>query len=260
MPPTLDIQKTFAEIQSHYANDPVADKINLLALGDFGTGKSTLLSTLPKPIHVMSFDPGGMRGAFLKPLIDSGQLLVERFEDEDNKSPTQFARFEARMDVLASGGWFSSGVIKSFGIDSFTTMSDACMNFVLKKGGRAGQVPQLQDYMLQQMLLQQVVKKCTSLPVHFMLTAHLKNDKDEVSGRILNGINTSKGLEKKIPLLFDEIYVTLVENDPKGSKYVILTGSEGFYRARTRIGAGKFELKETPNLTELFKKGGITTA
>lgn len=254
----LDIQKTIEKIRADYTSDNTADKINVLAMGDFGTGKSTLASTLPKPILVHSFDPGGMRSSMIRPLIESGDILVERFEDEDAKKPTQFARYEKRMDELFAGGFFQSGAIKSYVIDSLTSLADCTMNFIAGKAGRAGQVAQLQDYQIQQMLIQQLVKKCCGFPVHFMLTGHIKSDKDEITGRIITSLLVSGKMDVKIPLLFDEVYVTVVTADSKGPTYTVLTGNEGFYRARTRIGAGKFELREKPNLTELFKKGGIT--
>lgn len=256
----LDIKKTLEDIRASYANDPVVGTRNFLLMGDFGTGKSVALSTLPKPVLIHTFDPGAMSSELIQPLIKSGEVLIERFEDEDAKKPTQFARFDRRMDELFAGGMFSSGAIKSYAIDSITTMADSVMNMIAGKAGRAGQVPQLQDYQVQQVILRDVIRRCTSFPLHFAATGHIKSDKDEITGRVITSLLVSGKLDVKIPLLFDEVYVTVTNATSKGAEYSLLTSSEGFYKARTRMGAGKFELREKPDLTYLLRKAGVLTS
>lgn len=256
MPP-LDPQKTIAEMRAAYAASNTATTRNFLLMGDFGTGKSVTLSTLPPPILYHTFDPGAVTSRLIKPKIDSGEIVVESFEAEDGKNPTEFERFDKRMDQLQAGGIFTSGAFRSYAIDSLTTLADFVMNFIAKKAGRAGQVPQLQDYQMQQVILRNIITRCTALPLFFGVSGHIKSDKDEITGRIITSLLVSGKLDVKIPLLFDEVYVTRVTSDSKGATYSLLTGSEGLYKARTRIGAGVFDLSEKPDLTYLLRKAGV---
>jgi len=252
----LDITATMDEIRNNYKTDPNVNKVNILEMGDFGTGKSTALTTAPKPILVHSFDPGGMSGRLIQPLIESGAVLVERFEDENPSKPTQWARFDKRMSQLDDGGFFRSGAIKTFAIDSLTSLADAVMNFIAGKAGRAGQQPQLQDYQTQQIMLRNLLMKCCSLPVNFICTGHMKIEKDETLGKILSSLMVSGKLDIKIPILFDEVYVCQAKETSKGSEYKFLTCNDGFYRARTRMGAGIFEKLEEQNIEAMMKKAG----
>ena len=79
---TLTIQSHFADLRNRY-NETRSKYINILALGGYGSGKTQLFSTCPKPIKIDSFDPGGTNTAALQPLIDKGDLIVSRFEDDD---------------------------------------------------------------------------------------------------------------------------------------------------------------------------------
>ncbi|MBU2052474.1 ATP-binding protein [Patescibacteria group bacterium] len=202
------------------------------------------------------FDPGGEK--VLREQIESG--LVFPNTDPIFGGWTAFAEEVARLYV---GGFFNQ--IGTLAIDSLTTMSQSAMEHILQKGGRSGGVPQRDDYLKQQMILKSILydqtkkdfKGLCSLSCNFITTAHLETEKDDVTGRIkANPIVTGK-LKTSIPLLFDEVYVCTTKPGPKGTEYRLLTQNEGYYKARTRIGAYKFEMYEDPNITKLLEKSGI---
>ena len=62
------------------------------------------------------------------------------------------------------------------------------MNEILKKGGRQGTIPQIQDYLVQQNTIRDTIKAFTNLPCDCILTGHISLDKDEVSGRMHSSI------------------------------------------------------------------------
>ena len=259
--PKLDIQATMASIRKNYAEGTTRSKLNALVVGDFGTGKTTLARTCPQPIHMFSFDPGGPRVAFLKPLISAGQLLVEEFNVADSKNNTQYLKFATRFDQLRVGGYFDH--IGTLFVDSLTTLAETAMNYILDKSGRFGTIPQIQDYLVLQNLLSNMCREFTSLPCNVIVTGHLDYKQDEASGQMYVGIMVSGKSSVKLPLLFDEVYVAKTQPGARradgmaSTEYKLQTGTEGKFRARTRIGAGVFHLIEEPDITALMQKAGL---
>ena len=58
----LDARKQAAELAEKYKNDRKQRSFNLLLLGEMGSGKTFLIRTARKPVHIDSFDPVGVRG------------------------------------------------------------------------------------------------------------------------------------------------------------------------------------------------------
>ena len=58
----LNIKMEFQTLQTMYLEDDVNNKINLLLLGESGSGKSFLARTCPGPVHMDCFDPGATKG------------------------------------------------------------------------------------------------------------------------------------------------------------------------------------------------------
>lgn len=64
-------------------------------------------------------------------------------------------------------------------------------------------------------------------------------------------------LKVRIPLLFDEIYITVAKEGSKGTVHSFLTAPDGQYFGRTRLGEnGLFELYEKPDIKYLLRKAG----
>jgi hypothetical protein len=237
-----------------------SNKANFLIYGDMGTGKSYLLRTARKPVLVYLFDPGGLKA--LNSLIASGDIFVRLYEYEDSHHPTLFRQFEKDFEEDQKKGVHAA--MGTVAIDSLTTMGDAVMNAVLAKSSRAGQVPQLQDYFLLQQTLRDVCKECCNLSADFVLTGHVGTDKDEISGKILTSLMVSGKSSVKLPILFDEVYVTqrtqVMKGTNKVDEYKLLTSSTNLFKARTRIGSEKFAQLEDPDLKALRKKAGMSDA
>lgn len=263
----LDIKAEAQKMQKLYIEDPKQNSFNLLLLGESGSGKTSLCSTSRLPIHFDSFDPGGTKALMSE--VKSGKVIVDsRWESEDptkaaiHKSsgapgyvqayPEWKKEFERRVAM----GYFNH--IGTYVLDSATTWSMAIMNWVLDRDGFLGQAPRFtKDYGPQKIEIQNMIKRMLDLPCDFIMTGHLESDKDEVSGRIKYKFMTTGKAEVIIPLQFDEIWTCLAEQ--KGMKdveYRILTAKNGAYPGATRIGKGKFETFEVPDIKALLKKAG----
>lgn len=235
---------------------PAQDSLNILVYGDSGTGKTHLLSTARQPVYIMSFDPGGTKLHCLQDMARKGQAVLDTtYEKEDMTKPSAFKAFETNINAMDKAKvWDSIGTLA---IDSFSMLSEVSMNYVVQKEGRAGQGAQLQDYKLQQHLMQQVLRQCCNLPCDFILTGHIDTMRDEVTGRIITSLLTYGKNAIKVPILFDEVLLTSVDVKDGKPVYNVRLIGDAKYKASTRAFAGpSFSQFETPDIMALRQKAG----
>lgn len=251
------VPEILKELRESYMASASSKYVNTMVYGYMGSGKTTLLRTAVKPVLIHSFDPGGTK--VLSGEINKGEVIVDnRFEAEDSKRPTAYDLWDKALIDLKKVNAFEQ--IGTYVIDSVTLWSEALINAILKRNGRAGTSPQLQDYMVQITTLTQYVKIITNLPCHVVFTGHVDSDKDEVTGRMTTGIMITGKMKDKLPILLDEIYMASTKETAKGIEYRLLTRNTGLFKARTRIGKnGTFETYEEPDLKALLKKAGYPT-
>lgn len=254
MPP-FDIKKSFEEIQNRYRSDPSSKSLNILLLGESGSGKTFLARTCPGPVLIDSFDRGGSKG--LRKYTDSGQIMVDhRWEDENPLAPTAFQAWCKEMKQRNRDGFFD--YLGTYMLDSATTFSAAIMNSVLKEAGIPGQTPRFtHDYGPQKTLIMSWIRQLLNMPCNFILTGHLETQKDEASGRLVKRFLTTGKLSVELPLLFDEVWVMDPKNGSGGVTYRLLTQSTGTDMAASRLAQeGLLDKYEEPDLTKLMKKVG----
>jgi hypothetical protein len=254
---TIDIKKEFEDIRKMYSEQAQQKSFNSLIYGDFGTGKTQLATTCRLPVHIDSFDPGGVKT--VRDEIKAGKVLADvRFEVEDPMKPTAFRLWDSEYARRKRDGYFAQ--IGTYIIDSATTWASAAMDIILQKAGRLGGPPFQQDYLPAMSMIENAIKDITTLPCDVILTAHLDVDKDEATGRMFVGPLFVGKLKQRIPLLFDELYCAQTKNTAAGVVYSLLTRSDGIFKARTRLGkGGLFETNEAPNIKALLKKAGYPT-
>lgn len=266
MPSTLDIQKTFDEIRNQYKAESEAAKKghSFLIYGDFGTCKTGVVATTcPRPVYIHSFDPGGTKMRRIQELIDSGDVLVERFEDEDPSHPTEFRRWVNRWAQLEKSDIFNH--VGTFCLDSLTMWGECILN-ALAGGIKENTIIDPGKYGQQQNIMRTYIRKMMSLPCNVVVVAHKDYTKDEVLGTVRTHLATTGKSQFKIPALFEEIYVTdakmqLVkqENGEKIEQLVptFTTKPKGGAQARTKMGDRIFDTVEPADFTALMKKAGV---
>lgn len=253
----LDIDIEFSKLRTMYAESELSNKLNVLLLGESGTGKTFLMRTAPGPVHIDSFDPGGSKG--LRESITSGHVLVDnRWEAENPWAPSQFNAWEKETERRIKLGYFEH--VKTYMLDSATTWSAAIMNEILKRAGIPGQAPRYtHDFGPQKQAVSNWIKRLLSLPCNVIITGHLKTDRDELSGQITRRFMTVGQAAVTLPLLFDEIWIMDPKESSKGTQYRVLTRATGKDLARSRLSAeGLLDQYEEPNLTNMMRKGGLT--
>ena len=254
----LEILKEANELGDMYSRDPRQNSFNALVLGKKGSGKSFLLRTCRKPVHIDSFDPGGTKG--LKDEISKGQIIVDtRYESEDPRDPKMFEEWRRQMEKRVKMNYFD--YLGTYALDSSTTWGESVMNWILKKAHIAGEAPRwAHDYVPQKVHIRNWVREMLDLPCDFIMTGHLEGEKDEVSGRMTyEYMTTGKGVIL-IPLLFDELYIMDPKESSKGTNYRILTKATGSYTACSRLAReGLLEQYEEANIKSILKKVGLST-
>lgn len=245
------------ELRQAYKESGLSNYVNTMLYGSMGTGKTTALRTAVKPVLIHSFDPGGSK--VLSKEIEKGEIVVDsRYEQEDARQPSVYRQWETNFNKLKRDKIFES--VGTYALDSITLFSESMMNEILRRNGRAGTTPQLQDYMVQITTIKQYIAIIANLPCHTVICGHVEADKDELTGRMLTSIMVTGKLKERLPILLDEIYMTTTKENAKGIEYQFLTRNTGLYKARTRIGSNaKFDTYEEPNLKALLKKAGYST-
>lgn len=255
----LSIQQEMASIRKMYAEDDSQNSFNLLLTGEMGTGKTHIISTARRPIHIDSFDPGGTKLAPITQGIKEGWILVDsRFEKEDPMKPSVAKLWISEMERRDKLQYFNN--IGTYVIDSFSSWTNALMGRQLLGANLAGQAPRYtHDYMPVKTQQYNFIRRIMRFPCDFILTGHLKADKDEASSKIIMRLLAIGDASVTLPTLFDEVWVALTKESPteaNKTKYTILTAPKSYYLARTRIGSMKFDQEEKPNIRELLKKAG----
>ena len=258
---TLDIKGELSRVHELYNSTKAQSCFNLLLYGKAGTGKTTFLTTCPKPVLIHSFDPGGTKSIqhLLGP--ETG-IYAKSFEGDTYTNARQYAAWVDEMTRLERAGIFTE--LGTYCVDSYTFLYLAIMNQTLKtvKTGRIkDDIPAQTDYRVAQTRLQQNLTDCTSYPCNFVLTAHVLSEQDGVTGAIDNTLSASPKIRVFLPQLFDEMFYASTKVGSKGIEYQIQTQNDGLYVCKTRIGKnGNLDRIEPQNMKELLKKAGLSVS
>lgn len=258
-----DYKNELEDVKNYYNGDPLQKRFSALVTGETNAGKTFLLRSARKPVHVDSFDPGGTK--CLRDLIESGDIIADtQWEADDPFSPDRFAKWMTTIDRRLSIDYFSH--FGTYCLDSATTFGEAVMAYEMNSKGRAGEIPQMRkDYNPQKVHMTNYIKKLMRIPCDFILTGHLKEIEELIY------IDSSTGIKRKeikyrflatgqavitIPLLFDEIYV--IRGEGENPDRELLIDSLGKYVARSRLKSkGLLDATEPPDIKGLLKKIGL---
>lgn len=243
-------------------------KIHVLDYGESGAGKSTFLSTFPKPMLVMGFDPYDKMAPYtrygkVQPITDpdalafynnmgieakdvvdksTGQLLVriEHYVDVDPARPNAFDAFESRMVDFAG----EASQWATVGLDSLTFLMRASMvraqhNKPMKlyaPGTDTRQWYGIVKFDIESVLM----SRAPWWDSNVVICCHTKEDKDEFAEGILRGIRAPGTLSKDGPAGFGETYRSYVDKvktkDGKVErKFMIQTRSDNLWFANSVV-------------------------
>lgn len=249
------ISKKAAAIIAAYEADPRNDTVNLLLAGYHGSGKTSTAVSGRRPILIDSFDPGGTNLPCVQRLRASGDCLIDRrFETDDWNNPTKFSLWEREYNDRRRLNFFSA--IGTYVIDSGTSFIKSALYQALKELGHTGKEPGWPEWSRLTLGFSNIVDSLMSLPCDTIITAHLRKEKDESTGRIQYDLALPPKISDQVPSLFSEKYILQVTRTSSGPKHMLQVRSDGEFKASTRIGGEIFAVAEEPDLMALYKKAG----
>jgi phage nucleotide-binding protein len=206
--------------------------IKALAYGQAGSGKTSLIPTLPTPV-ILSAE-GGL-------LSISGHDIP-------------FVKIGGMDDLREAYKWLTdsdeSKQFESVAIDSISEVAEVCLGAekAIAKDPR-------QAYGEMQTTMAEVIRTFRDLDKHVLMTAKLEKSQDEM-GRILYapsmpGNKTGQAL----PYYFDIVAALRVEKDDEGlTQRALMLESDGIWQAKDR--SGKLDVWEAPDLAAIISKIG----
>jgi len=254
-----NVKEELQNVQEMYSKRSQNQYVNFLGVGDYGTGKTFSLQTMPKPVLIHSFDPGGTDA--IGWLIDDPEEPIHaetQFEANDAENPVAYREWDNRFQDLYKSDFFEG--IETFVLDSLTNFGEAIMREQLKKAGRVGQPPRQRDYQIQMLTLQDDVGMMVDVPCHFFMTAHIDLRKDQVSGKMETAPMVTGKLKTKLPSLFNEIWVYTTSQSSSGTQYSVRLAPDGYYKARSRLASNDTlpdTITDQPEFTREVEDGRV---
>ena len=199
-------------------------KIKGMLAGPSGTGKTQSAATLPGKLLYIDYDGRS------ETLAGLPNIEILDCYDSDPKSPKAWMKAEDIKKEIWSQvrkGQFSyDGIVE----DGLTQMLRYCMNWSLlldpKRG--LGGAPAKQHYMPQMKNVSDHILSLKSLPIHYLLTAHLEIIEDEEMGGLKYLPKATGKMRTEIPGWFNECYYCSREKDKNGKlRYYWTTAGAG---------------------------------
>ena len=211
----------------------------IMAYGASGTGKTVFACSFPGRKYVFDFDSKLSSAASY---YANDKARLEEIDYDTYTDLQAVPRFETKLrelEKLAEAKTFPFDIVI---LDSFTTFVDAMMRHIIKTNPTVARtrsvttdIPSMLDYRIQNIHVKSLITRLLSLPCTFILLAHIKTEKDELTGRIQNLPNAPGGLAVHLPVVFEEVYRTFVETKGTERIYKAQTQSDDSYQARTQI-------------------------
>jgi len=213
-----------------------ANGVKLLVYGQAGSGKTSLIRTLPEPI-VLSAEGG------LLSIQDADLPFIEVTSMDDLREAYEWVAGSDEAKAFAS-----------VALDSISEVAEVVLQYELKrnKDGRAA-------YGELNSTMNELIRAFRDLPgKHVYMSAKLEKSQDEMGRMLYNPGMPGKSLTQGLPYFFDEVLALRVEKDADGNtQRALMCDSDGLWAAKDR--SGKLDAWEAPDLGALIVKigGGI---
>jgi phage nucleotide-binding protein len=210
-----------------------ANGVKLLVYGNAGSGKTSLIPTLPNPV-VFSAEGG------LLSIADADLPFVEVSSYD--------TLMEAYRWVVESD---EAKHFESIALDSISEIAEVVLNHEKK----IAKDPR-QAYGSMQEQMADIIRAFRDIPgKHIYFTAKCEKATDE-SGRILYAPSMpGNKTGQQLPYFFDEVLALRVEKDAEGvAQRALMCDSDGIWQAKDR--SGKLDAWEAPDLSAIIAKIG----
>jgi phage nucleotide-binding protein len=210
-----------------------ANGVKLLVYGNAGTGKTSLIPTLPTPV-VLSAEGG---------LLSIADADVSYVEVSSYDTLMEAYRWVTESDEAKH--------FESIALDSISEIAEVVLNHEKK----IAKDPR-QAYGAMQEQMSDIIRAFRDIPnKHVYFTAKCEKATDE-TGRILYAPSMpGNKTGQQLPYFFDEVLALRVEKDAEGNaQRALMCDSDGIWQAKDR--SGKLDTWEAPDLGAIIAKIG----
>jgi phage nucleotide-binding protein len=218
-------------IQIRSTADAAISGVKMLAYGQAGAGKTSLIPTLPNVIILSA---------------EGGLLSISGSDVPYIEIATMDQLREAYAWLLDSA---EAEQYQSIALDSISEVAEVVLSAELErsKDGRAA-------YGELNRTMAELIRAFRDLPgKHVYMSAKLEKSQDEM-GRMLYGPSMpGKALTQQLPYFFDFVFPLRVERDAEGNtQRALMTDSDGLWLAKSRSQA--LDMWEAPDLGAIIAK------
>jgi phage nucleotide-binding protein len=206
--------------------------IKMLAYGQAGSGKTSLIPTLPTPV-ILSAEGG---------LLSISHKEIPFLEISDMDALRESYKWLAESDEAKQ--------FSSVAIDSISEIAEVCLGKekAIAKDPRAA-------YGEMQTTMAEIIRSFRDLPKHILMTAKLEKAQDEMGRMLYSPSMPGNKTGQSLPYYFDIVAALRVEKDAEGvTQRAMMLESDGLWQAKDR--SGKLAVWEAPDLGEIIKKIG----
>jgi len=208
--------------------------IKMLAYGQAGSGKTSLIPTLPAPV-ILSAEGG---------LLSISHKEIPFLDISDMDALREAYKWLAESDEAKQ--------FASVAIDSISEIAEVCLGKekALAKDPRAA-------YGEMQTTMAEIIRSFRDLPRHILMTAKLEKAQDEMGRMLYSPSMPGNKTGQSLPYYFDIVAALRVEKDAEGvTQRAMMLESDGMWQAKDR--SGKLDQWEAPDLGDIIKKIGGT--
>lgn len=250
--------------------------LKILIYGEYGGGKTRFISTAPKPLLLLNFDPEGYvtilgtPGVTLEDLYTptvkeskhTKMVLDKTLNDLEKIPEDKFPYATIALDSLS----FLSQIYMGY-ITSLTMRADKIGVPVVK--GSDGGAMRESDYGTLGDIQEDVIKRFLGLPCHFILTSHARVATQKLPGNLENVLYlpAMEGIKfpQQLPGYFTEVYkmITVAKAPGQMPDYKLQTRADFQWGAKTRLNyydtekgepVSVLNFYEEPNFSKLVEK------
>lgn len=201
-------------------------RLQVVIYGNAGCGKSRFAATFPYKCGVIDTDNGAL--AYVNSPHDI--VTIRPDSKEPNTTPIAYTYIQAAITHFLSDPQYH-GII----LDSITTISDACMNHVISINKHYPGIPTLPERNAALETMKSMLSRIQSSNKHFILIAHERMDKDEMTGRIWCRPAVAGQYSASMPVYFDEVYHGNPRRTSHGIEYKFDTAQDSVCPCKSRL-------------------------
>lgn len=211
-----------------------ANGVKCLVYGHAGSGKTSLIPTLPAPVALSA---------------EGGLLSI-------SGADVPYIEIASMASLMEAYTWLTESAeaqaFESVALDSISEIAEVVLAEELKrnKDGRAA-------YGELNTVMAQMIRAFRDLPGrHVYFTAKCEKAQDETGRMLYSPMMPGKSLSQNLGYFFDLVMPLRVDKDAEGNTVrALMTDSDGLWQAKNRA-AGRLDMWEAPDLGAIIRKIG----